>query len=237
MQAPFKLSDNMKVAILYSGGKDSNFALLTALRNGWDVKALISVKPKNEEAYLYHYATAELTRLQAESIGVKHFLLECNDIGPDKEAAVLERILGKLDIDAIVLGGVGLQQTQINSVGKVAAKYGIKTITPNANMTSEELLRAEISSGMDIRIVNVAADGLGSEWLGKKLDSNSFGEFKQLSNKFGFELLGEGGMYDSFVCDAPFFKKKIEFKDMKKKWDSKTQSGYIEVDKAALVDK
>lgn len=227
----------MRVAILYSGGKDSNFALLTAQRNGWDVKALISVKPKNEEAYLYHYATAELTRLQAESIGVKHFLLECNDIGPDKEAAVLEKILGKLDVDAIVLGGVGLQQTQINSVGKVAAKYGIKTITPNANMTSEELLRAEIGAGLDIRIVNVAADGLGPEWLGKKLDAKSFGDFKGLSDKYRFELLGEGGMYDSFVCDAPFFKKKIEMKNFKKVWDSKTKSGFLEVDKAELVDK
>lgn len=227
----------MRVAILYSGGKDSNFALLTALRNGWDVKALISVKPKNEEAYLYHYATAELTRLQAESIGVRHFLLECNEIGPEKEAAILDKILSKLDIEAIVLGGVGLQQTQINSVGKVAAKHGIKTITPNSNMTSEELLRAEIGSGMDIRIVNVAADGLGPEWLGKKLDSSSFGEFKQLSDKFGFELLGEGGMYDSFVADAPFFKKRVELKNFKKVWDSKTNSGFLEVDKAELVDK
>ncbi len=227
----------MRVAILYSGGKDSNFALLTALRNGWDVKALISVKPKNEEAYLYHYATAELTRLQAESIGVKHFLLECNEIGPEKEAAILEKILSKLDVEAIVLGGVGLQQTQINSVGKVAAKYGIKTITPNANMTSEELLRAEIGAGLDIRIVNVAADGLGPEWLGKKLDSKSFSEFKGLSDKYGFELLGEGGMYDSFVADAPFFKKRIELKTFKKVWDSKTKSGYIEVEGAELVEK
>ncbi|MBI2085491.1 MAG: diphthine--ammonia ligase [Candidatus Aenigmarchaeota archaeon] len=227
----------MRVAILYSGGKDSNFALLTALRNGWEVEALISVKPKNEEAYLYHYATAELTRLQAESIGVKHFLLECNEIGPEKEAAVLDKILSKLNIEAIVLGGVGLQQTQINSVGKVAAKYNIKTITPNSTMTSEELLRAEISAGLDIRIVNVAADGLGPEWLGKKLDASNFGEFKQLSNKYGFELLGEGGMYDSFVADAPFFKKRIELKNFKKVWDSKTKSGFIEVENAELVDK
>lgn len=227
----------MRVAILYSGGKDSNFALLTALRNGWDVKALISVKPKNEEAYLYHYATAELTRLQAESIGVKHFLLECNEIGPEKEAAVLEKILGKLDVDAIVLGGVGLQKTQINSVGKVAAKYGIKTITPNANMSSEELLRAEIGSGMDIRIVNVAADGLGPEWLGKRLDESSFVEFKRLSDKYGFELLGEGGMYDSFVADAPFFRKKVDIKNFKKVWDSKTKSGFLEVGNAELADK
>lgn len=227
----------MKVAILYSGGKDSNFALLTALRNGWDIKALISVKPKNEEAYLYHYATAELTRLQAESIGIQHFLLECNEIGPEKEAAVLDKILSKIGVDAILLGGVGLQQTQINSVGKVAAKYGIKTITPNANMTSEELLRAEIGAGLDIRIVNVAADGLGSEWLGKKLDSKSFGEFKGLSDKYGFELLGEGGMYDSFVCDAPFFKKKVEMKNLRKVWDSKTKSGFLEVENAELVEK
>ncbi|MBI3413644.1 MAG: diphthine--ammonia ligase [Candidatus Aenigmarchaeota archaeon] len=227
----------MKVAILYSGGKDSNFALLTALRNGWDVKALISVKPKNEEAYLYHYATAELTRLQAESIGIKHFLLECNEIGPEKEAAVLDKILSKLDIEAIVLGGVGLQQTQINSVGKVASKYGIKTITPNSNMTSEELLRAEIGSGMDIRIVNVAADGLGPEWLGKKLDESSFPELKALSGKFGFDIDFEGGQADTFVCDAPFFKKKVELKSMKKVWDKITSSGYVQVSDAVLVEK
>ena len=227
----------MKVIVLYSGGKDSTMALDYALKKKWDVKALVAIKPKNTEAYLWHYSTVEWALLQAEAMGVPLILIRSDKIGPEEEAKELEKVFSRIKVDAIVLGGVGLQKTQIKAVEQVAKKFKVNTVVPYQNYTSEELLRKEVKAGYDIRITNVATDGLGIDWLGKKLDGKTLLELKHLSEKFGFDLLGEGGVYDSFVVDGPIFKKRIEFLDSEKVWDSKTSSGYLEVRNATLVSK
>jgi ABC transporter with metal-binding/Fe-S-binding domain ATP-binding protein len=226
-----------KVGVLFSGGKDSTQAVKWCLDKGYDVVALISVKPKNTEAYLWHYATVEWTLLSAQAMGLPLIMLKCEKINPKEEAEELEKVLEKIKIDALVLGGVGLQKTQIKAVEKVAKKFKIKVLVPYKNLTSEQLLEEELKSGFDIVITQVASDGLGPEWLGRKLDKNSFEELKQLSKKFGFDILGEGGYYDTFVLDSPFFKKKIEIVNASKFWDNSTSSGYLKVSEAQLIPK
>jgi len=227
----------MKVAVLFSGGKDSAMAVHYAMQQGWDIEALIAVKPKNTEAYLWHYSTVEWTILQAQAMSLPLILLKADEIGPNVEANVLEKVFSKLKIKTLLLGGVGLQKTQISSVKKIAEKHKIKVLIPYETYSSEQLLREEIQAGFDIRITNVAVDGLGPEWLGKKLDGNAALNMKMLAEKHGFNILGEGGHYDSFVVDGTMFKQKIEFLDTKKVWDSKTSSGYLEVTNAELADK
>ena len=227
----------MKVAILYSGGKDSTMALYYALQQGWDVEVLIAIKPKDTEAYLYHYATVEWTVLSSESLGIPLVLLKTDKNGPLKEAKELEKIFRRIKIDAVLLGGVGLQKAQIESVAKTAKKFGIDVIVPHQGMNHYELFKQAIQLGFDIRITQVATDGLGSEWLGKKVDLDTLNKLRKLSEEYGFHIGGEGGYFDSFVCDGPIFKKKIEFIDTEKMWDSKTSSGYLQVNNAVLVPK
>ena len=54
---------------------------------------------------------------------------------------------------------------------------------------------------------------------------------------FGFDVLGEGGSYNTFVTDAPFFEKRIDILDYDTLWDDATRSGYMDVRSAKLVDK
>lgn len=224
----------MNVAVLFSGGKDSCYAIKYCLDRGWNI-TLIAVKPASDEAYLWHYATVELTKLQAEAMNLPLTLIQCSDIGSEKEAKCLESVLADLKIDALVLGGVGLQKMQIREISNVASRYGIKTIVPYEHYTSEQLLGEELESGLKILITEVAAAGLGKEWLGKKINDN-FDELKKLSHRFGFDLLGEGGSYNTFVTDAPYFRKKIRFGNIRISWDEKTRSGHIVAD-AALIPK
>lgn len=227
----------MRVAILFSGGKDSCQAVKWALDNGHKVEALIAIKPKNTEAYLWHYPTVEWTILAANAMNLPIILAKTDDIGPKTEANVLKKVFSKLDVDAVLLGGVGLQKTQINAVKEVAKEFGIKVLVPYDNLTSEQLLDEELKSGFDIRIADVAVDGLTKDWIWRKLDSQSMEELKKLSKKFGFDPLGEGGHYNTFVVDGPMFNKKIEVTNSEKVWDSKTGSGYLEIKNAVLSSK
>ena len=227
----------MKVAVMFSGGKDSVAAVNYALQQGWQIEALVAIKPRNAEAYLWHYPTVEWTLLQAEAMGIPIVLAKTEEIGSTTEAAVLENIFGRLKAEAILLGGVGLQATQIREVRRMAERFGKNVIVPHANMTSEQLLEQEIGQGFDIRIIDVAADGLGQDWIGKRLDFETMIDLKHLSGKFGFDALGEGGQYNTFVVDGPIFNKRIEFLEAEKIWDSRTSSGYLDVKDAELKEK
>lgn len=227
----------MKVAIMYSGGKDSTMALKYAIDKGWEIEALISVKPKSTESFLYQYATVEWTKLSSEALDIPLIHIRSEKIGPMEEADELENVFKNLKVDAIVVGGVGLQKTQIREWKRVAEKFGIDVIVPYQSLKSEELLDEEIKSGFDIRITDVATDGLGPEWLGKKLDKESVKELKRLANEFGFDPVGEGGSFNTLVTDGPIFNKRIEVIDSKKVWDNKTYSGYLEINEAKLVPK
>ena len=226
----------MKVAVLFSGGKDSCFAAKHCVDSGYDVASLISVKPRNEEAYLWHYPTVELSKLSAEAMNLSIMLIRCDEIGPKVEAKCLEPVLAKMKIDALVLGGIGLQKTQIKEVSRTAEKFGLDVLVPHRHCTSEQLLADEIESGMEIVITEVAADGLTKDWLGRIIDENAFRALKSLSEKHGFDILGEGGSFNTFVTDAPFFKKRIELVNPAMVWDKSTRSGYVVTD-ARLAEK
>ena len=65
-----RLVTTMKVAVMFSGGKDSIAAVHYAKQQGWDIEALVAIKPRSTEAYLWHYPTVEWTLLQAEAMGI-----------------------------------------------------------------------------------------------------------------------------------------------------------------------
>lgn len=69
-----------------------------------------------------------------------------------------------------------------------------------------------IESRMDARIVKVCAMGLVPEMLGESISALQ-AKFMFLKTKFGFNVCGEGGEYESAVFDCPLFKKmKLELR-------------------------
>lgn len=231
---------SLKVAVLYSGGKDSTLALYECLKRGWEVKTLIAVKPRSDEAFLWHFAAVEWTLLSTCALGIPLFLLDCDSTKPEQEAKQLRKVLRKvkrLGVEALVLGGTGLQRQQIQHVEKVAKEFGMKVLLPHQGLDHYSLLEKAVREGFDIRITQVATEGLNEEWLGRKIDLQSLRELKELSEKFGFHVGFEGGCAESFVVDGPIFRKRIEFQDTEKHWDSKSNSGYLEIKNATLVEK
>ena len=80
----------MKVAILYSGGKDSTLAIDYALKNKHQIEYLLSVKPTRTDCYLFHFATVEHTREIAKILNIPHILTSCSIANPEQEAQLIK---------------------------------------------------------------------------------------------------------------------------------------------------
>src|SRR3989344_5708153 len=180
----------MEVAVLYSGGKDSTYAIERCLQKKWKIKYLLSVKPTRNDCYLFHYPTVELTKELSQILGLKHIYTTCDVADPVQEAKIVRDIVAQNPVDALVLGG--------------------KVFASHMGEDHEKLVREMIEKGYDIRITQVAVDGLGKPWVGKKISKETFPQLKKASEQFGFHIGAEGGHYDTLVVDGPIFNKKIE---------------------------
>jgi uncharacterized protein (TIGR00290 family) len=92
-----------------------------------------------------------------------------------------------------------------------------------------------ISTGFEAIITSVAAQGFHEGWLGRKIDETCLEDLEGLSKRFGINMAGEGGEYESLVLDAPLFKSKIEVVEAEKVW--RGTSGCYLIKKARLTRK
>ena len=229
----------MKVAILYSGGKDSTYALEYAKERGWDVSYLISVKPTRKDCFLFHYATVEHTPMIARMLNIPHMLLSCDVANPVQEADIIKQAVMKQQksnpVDAVILGGTGLQETQIKSIQHALLPLKIEVFAAHAGLDHADVMELMTSKGYEFMITQVASDGL-LPWLGKKITKSNLHLLIDDALRYGFHSGGEGGYYDSLVIDCPLFPKKIEIDGMQKVIDDK-YCGHILINKIQLVEK
>lgn len=225
----------MKIAVLFSGGKDSTRTVHWCLENGYDVKHLVSFVSERADSYMFHIPNIHLTDLSAEAIGIDLIKEKVSGI-KEKEVEEMKATLAKLDIEGIACGGIAsnYQKTRIENV---CNELGLKTIAPFWGVDPEKFLRDTVDLGFDVRIVGVSAAGLGKEWLGRQLTHETIDELVKIHNKYKISLVLEGGEGETLVIDGPIFKKRIEIVDKEIVWDSKTQSGYLNVKKVKLVSK
>jgi len=195
----------MKVAVLYSGGKDSNFALFWALTQGFD-SILVTVKGE-KYSMMFHHPNIDKTKLQSRSIGIKQYFLKTDDKNWHNN---LKKLLKRLKVNGIVAGAVA-SEYQRRRIDKLGEELGIPTYSPLWH--KEDELLNEMLEYFEIYVTAVAAEGLGKELLGKP-----FSEIAKRNSKNIHPFL-EGGEGETFVANTPFFKRKIKIKKWKIKWD------------------
>ena len=60
----------MRLACLFSGGKDSVFALYKAVQAGHKVSCLITMKSRKTDSYMFHIPNIEFAKSQAEALNI-----------------------------------------------------------------------------------------------------------------------------------------------------------------------
>jgi ABC transporter with metal-binding/Fe-S-binding domain ATP-binding protein len=200
----------MRVAVLASGGKDSTYASWWAHMQGWSLEALITVKIQGDDSMMFQLQNTEIAEYQAKSIGTEWIQVISSGI-ENEEMEELENAIrnsiGK-KIDALVVGALrsDYQKTRIE---RMCEKLGIISFCPMWHHDPTQHMNSLIEHGFDVRIVSVSSEGLDESWLGQKITKKNLNKLIVLSEKFRFNLDGEGGEFETITLNAPHFRTPI----------------------------
>lgn len=187
----------MKAVALFSGGKDSLYALYLAEKQGIVVDDLITLLPtlpwpsphaKNIEALKV------LSRYMGKSMKIVDF---------KRETAFIE-VLSSLEIDALVAGDINVV-AHLRGLQDVCSKVGIELIEPIYGRDTLELFHEIFDLGFKALITGVNLRHMDGKWLGFTLSKDTGDEF--LSKIGAVDPLGENGEFHTLVLDCPIYSK------------------------------
>ncbi len=207
----------MKVAVLFSGGKDSTYAAYVAQQRGWEISSLISIRPADPASMMYHVPNLHLVPLLADAMGLP---LVQEEAGPGEEAELeaLRRAIRTAGARALVVGTI-TSDYQHRRVNRVGHELGARVFAPLWRRNPEHLLADYLATGMDIRFSAVSADGLDASWLGRPLDAVAVRDLLRLRDRVGLHPCGEGGEFETLVLHAPNFRQRIRIVEATPVWE------------------
>ena len=227
----------MNAAALFSGGKDSTYALYLALKQH-DVKCLLTLVSENPESYMFHVPNIEFTKEQAKAIGMPLLMAKTKgkkEVELEDLRALIIIAKEKYDIKMIVAGAIA-SKYQKERVQTICADLELELFAPLWGVDAESYINDIIKNKFKVIITAVSADGLDKSFLGKVIDDDIIKKLKDISKKTGIHLAGEGGEYETFVLDGPIFRKKLVIENAEINME-KENAGVYNIKKIKLMNK
>jgi diphthine-ammonia ligase len=199
------------VSALVSGGKDSLYSAYLAETQGWPVDELVAVFPEDPDSFLFHTPNLPWVELQARAWGKRFRAVPVRGVGEAAELEAVDRALA--DAGPVVSAGAIASAYQWTRLLRACdrALPPRRLYTPLWGKSAVAVVRAEIEAGLDIRLVQLAAEPLTPELLGRRLDGTLLAELERRNREIRpVHVAGEGGEFETLVVDAPFFASRIE---------------------------
>ena len=212
----------MKLACLFSGGKDSTYAIHLVKKQGHEVTCLLSVFPKSDESHLLHHPNLKWTKLQSKSMNIPQLTISSSSDETTDELILLEKLLKnaitEFEIEGLVHGGIK-SKFQKEKFENLCTKLNLKIVSPLWDSEPKQYMNDLLESNFCFIMTTVSSDGLDDQWLGKLISKSDVQKLNNLSDKFGFNLNFEGGEAETFVIDCPLFSNSIKINKSTKNWD------------------
>ncbi|MGC9167188.1 MAG: diphthine--ammonia ligase [Thermoplasmata archaeon] len=203
---------NMEGISLISGGKDSLFSTFLAMEQGIELKRILTIIPERF-SMMYHFPNVELVEYIGKAMNLEHRTFRISDNPED-----LLFVLSKFDEKVIVSGAIE-SEYQKNRLDMVSSELGKIHYAPLWRKNPETIIKNIIELGLRAIIVGVFAEGLDENFLGREINYETLDDLISLKRKYGIHICGEGGEYETFVFDAPFFNYRIEIVEYEKIWN------------------
>lgn len=199
---------DVKLGCLFSSGKDSAYALWLMQKAGYPVACLITVKSRNPESYMFHTPAVELTKLQAEAIGLP---LVMKETAGEKEKELEDlrdafRVAkAKYAIEGVITGALW-STYQKERIERIAAEENLRVLAPLWHINQETEMRLVVAT-FAVIFSAISAYGLDRSWLGRRITDADVDRLVGLD--VAMNVSGEGGEFESLVLDGPMFRKRL----------------------------
>jgi diphthine-ammonia ligase len=223
----------MKVAVSWSGGKDSFLACYEMLSQRHEVSCLVTFVLDGWPSMQHPLSIMDL---QSKAMGIpqKIFRLEVGRRSYRElyEEAILDLIKNE-KIEGIVTGDIHvIDVSHGHWMDTVCQSLDIEVFMPLWGLDPYKILNKQLSLGLKAIFTHVKRPWFDEEWLGKELDSDSLKDLKRLVDNFGIDPNGENGEYHTMVLDGPFFGRKIEINKFSKIRENRHL--YLRIDEATI---
>lgn len=228
----------MKLGCLFSGGKDSTYAIYESKRQGHEISCLLTLFPPNNESLLFHFPNVAITPLLAKAIRLPHLVSSVKGTEIKCELGALEELINQArnlyHIDGIVHGGIS-SRFQHSNFSICCSKYGLRVVSPLWGRPAVKFMRELIKNGFKTLITSVSTMGLDRHWLGKIIDEKDVERLIELSDNNQFNLDFEGGEAETLVLDSPIHHEIVDVMESETQWDG--QRGIYMITSAGLKSK
>ncbi len=201
----------MRAIALFSGGKDSTYAIHIAMLQGFEICKLITLIPREESSWLLHRPFAEYTKLQAEAMGLS---VAIEHVSGEKEREVdeirnaLAKHVDECRATHLVVGAL-LSDYQRVRFALIAEDLGLRLFSPLWRKPQEKYLLELVDSGFKVLIVSITAYGIPLRYLGTIITRDVAEDIISRARRYGFNPAFEGGEAETFVIEAPLFRRPI----------------------------
>ena len=223
----------MRLAALYSGGKDSTFAMYLAEQMGNEILALVNIVPSDKGSWIFHTPNLDVVPVMAEAMGLPLVTAE-SDGTEEGDMGALRTALTGLDIDGVVVGALW-SDYQWDRMNRVLGELDLVMLAPLWRKDQDMVYDEMVAAGIEAIVVGVFAEGLDEGWLGRRLDMDTKKDLIVLRKRYGVSIMGEGGEYESMTLDSPMHRKRLKVIDARKTMDR--NAGTYDVSSIELVDK
>lgn len=205
---PVFMNKLKKVVFNWSGGKDSALALQKLLKDGkHEIVSLLTTINSDTGTSSIHSIPLTILEQQAHSIGIPlHKILISKDL-KNYEVSMKETVMyfKEQGVSCFAFGDIFLADIKAYREQKLNP-MGIEVLEPLWNMTSEEVIRDFLASGIKTKLIVTQADKLSASYIGKNLDAELIASFPE-----DVDLCGENGEYHTLAYDGDIFRNAVEF--------------------------
>jgi uncharacterized protein (TIGR00290 family) len=195
----------------WSGGKDSCYAMMQAMANGFEPKVVLNMMNENGKVSRSHGLPLAILKQQAQKMELP--LEAVSATWGDYEAKfiqILKTLKAKFNLDAAVFGDIDLQPHK-DWEEKVCEAASLQAILPLWQQDRMTLVYEMLDSGITTMIVSCNTT-MGEKYLGEILTK----ELAQELQLKGIDPCGENGEFHTLVLNCPLFSSAIELPNFTK---------------------
>ncbi len=195
----------------WSGGKDSCFALLQAIQQGFIPKILLNVLNEEGKISRSHGIPAAILQMQAASAELPIHLISSSWQEYESHFVnALKDLKEEYQLTHSVFGDIDLQEHR-DWEEKVCTTAGLTAVLPLWKQNRKELVMQMIEAGIEAIIVS-CNETMGERFIGRPVTIPLIQELEAM----GIDPCGENGEYHTLVLDCPLFNDRINVAIMKK---------------------